>query len=181
MSIESSQSLGTGLGEDHVTGLFAAVQRLQNEHAYILELLEEMEVQAVQIGKASTTAQDWSRLQHLRLWTIGVMQELEAHAKWEDGVLLPFLVSYFHLQESPSLAPSLWMMEKEHELAVEYVECFMREFHKLRPASSRERMWKTASLLLQACYILKSHIEKEEKLVFPLVEQVLTDVDYLFL
>ncbi|WP_426452173.1 hemerythrin domain-containing protein [Paenibacillus sp. S-38] len=167
-------------GEAHVTELSAAMDRLREEHEMLARLLEEMEEQAVRVGQAENRTQAWGRLQHLRLWTIGVMQELDAHSGWEEETLFPFLASYFRLRQEPTMIPSLWMMEKEHAMAEEYVETFMREFHKLRADSPKEEMKKAAGLLIQACYILKSHLAKEEQIVFPLAEQVLTDVDYLF-
>ncbi|TVX99013.1 hemerythrin domain-containing protein [Paenibacillus cremeus] len=166
--------------EAHGTELSAALDRLKQEHGELMQDLLELENEAKQAGQESDFDPAIRLLTHLRFRTQAFMNEMEQHSRWEEQELFPFLNGYFHQQTAPSIAASFWRLEKEHELAGEYLQSFLKETDGLRRDSKLEQLHHAAAYLIHACRILKEHLEKEEQLVFPMTEEVLTDLDYLF-
>ncbi|NOU91766.1 hemerythrin [Paenibacillus sp. LMG 31456] len=167
-------------GTAHSTELSAALDRLTQEHGELMQVLLDMESQARQLEQETDMSKALPSLLHLRLWVKAFMQELERHSEWEKKELFPFLNNYFHQELSPSMIPSFWALEKDHELAEEYIQYFLRAVHEVKQESELGQLHQALAYLIHACRILKEHLAKEEQLVFPMTEQVLTDLDYLF-
>jgi hypothetical protein len=55
-------------------------------------------------------------LQHLRADVQLLMKELETHETWEELNVFSAASDYFKLKIRPSITPSIWVLEKEHEL-----------------------------------------------------------------
>ncbi|CAH1224986.1 hypothetical protein PAECIP111893_05207 [Paenibacillus plantiphilus] len=117
-------------------------------------------------------------------------QNLERHSKWEEQELFPVLSRYFSKKIEPTMLPSMWVLEKDYELAIQFLDAFYEQcgsvlrmlslglkqydvitIHELKYASDQ---------LTQGCLILKGHLHMEEELIYPLAEEILTDIDYLF-
>jgi hemerythrin-like domain-containing protein len=168
------------LGNAHMTALSEALERLKQEHGELKLVLQDMENQAKQVELLPDKAGAMQSLLHLRLWTLAFREELERHSSWEEKELFPFLAAYFHRELSPSMIPSFWSIEKDHELADEYMQSFLRAVHMLKANPEAMGLNQAAAYLVHACRILQDHLKQEEELVFPLAEQVLTDIDCLF-
>src|SRR4051794_25676713 len=112
-SIQSRVESGTA----HLTVLSEALDRLKQEHEELMQVLLEMEAQALELKQEEDITKAMSSLMHLKLWTAAFMEELERHSNWEEKELFPFLHDYFHKEMAPSIIPSFWMLEKDHELA----------------------------------------------------------------
>ncbi|WP_248925929.1 hemerythrin domain-containing protein [Paenibacillus hamazuiensis] len=167
-------------GAAHLTELSLSLDRLKQEHDELMQVLVELENKAKQVEQEDDTDTAIRLLLHLRLWTHAFKEELERHSNWEEKELFPFLNRYFRRQSAPSIIASFWTMEKDHELAADYLQSFLRAVHMARRDTEIERLHQTALYLIHACRILKEHLEKEERLIFPMTEEVLTDMDYLF-
>ncbi|NHN33623.1 hemerythrin domain-containing protein [Paenibacillus agricola] len=167
-------------GVAHMTALSEALERLKQEHGELKLVLQEMEKQATQVELSNDKLGSMQSLLHLRLWTLAFREELERHSNWEEAELFPFLNAYFNSNMAPTMIPSFWTIEKDHELADEYMQSFLRAVHKLKANPEAMSLNQAAAYLVQACRILQEHFVKEEELVFPLTEQVLTDIDCLF-
>jgi iron-sulfur cluster repair protein YtfE (RIC family) len=118
-----------------------------------------------------------------------LLRELKRHSVWEEEELFPILMHYSHKKIEPTIMPSLWVLEKDHELAVQYIESFVQAssalLHTLRleplsGADLQREMKGGCDCLTQGCFILTAHFQMEEELLFPLAEDILTDMDYLF-
>ncbi|MCS7460256.1 hemerythrin domain-containing protein [Paenibacillus doosanensis] len=164
----------------HVTELSELVDRLKREHGELLQVLRDMAEQSVLAERERDPVKARGTLLHLRLWAMAFQEELERHSHWEEKELYPFLNLYFHKYKRPSVVPSLWMLEKEHERAMDHMNSFFRAVHALKSDSDALPVKRAAAYLTQACRILTDHLEKEEQIIFPLTDQVLTDVDFLF-
>ncbi|MFE5323970.1 hemerythrin domain-containing protein [Paenibacillus sp. NPDC056579] len=164
----------------HVTELSALVDRLKEEHAELMQVLDEMEQQSVQAEQETDKSRAIGSLLHLRLWATAFQEELQKHSDWEERELYPFLNVYFHKHNKPSIVPSLWMLEKEHELAMDNMNSFFRAVHALRPDSDAMLIKRAAAYLTHSCRIMKEHLEKEQQFIFPLTDRALTDIDFLF-
>ncbi|MNH95465.1 hypothetical protein D3C73_481130 [compost metagenome] len=164
----------------HPTELALAMDRLQNEHDLFRDRLKVLEVQAKQVNMLDDIDKGIQVLTYLRQQTIQLVDELDVHADWEQKQLFPFLDHYFHHQHLPSILPSFWVLEKDHELAQSFIQSFMEAVDRLQVKPIKEGIIEAAANLIQACLILNDHITMEEHLVFPLTEQVLTDLDHFF-
>lgn len=165
--------------------------RLQTEH-------EQLKASCVSLGELSArTASsngDYGTMQmlkELRAKAEGLLQELERHSNWEDEELFPVFSHYFKQKEEPTMLPSMWVLEKDHELALQFFESFLQSSRTLigmmmlergrRPDERLMRMLKDGcDHLTQGCLILTAHFQMEEELIFPMAEEILTDLDYLF-
>ncbi|MBW7477145.1 hemerythrin domain-containing protein [Paenibacillus oenotherae] len=117
-------------------------------------------------------------------------RDLKRHAKWEEQELFPVFARYFRKKIEPTMLPSMWVLEKDYELALQFLDSFEEQcssvlgmlslglkqydvitIHELKFASDQ---------LTQGCLILKGHLHMEEELIYPLAEEILTDIDYLF-
>ncbi|MWC29899.1 hemerythrin domain-containing protein [Paenibacillus sp. MMS18-CY102] len=126
----------------------------------------------------------------LRERTAAVIGDLSAHARWEDEALFPVFTRYYKQEIEPTIQPSLWVLEKDYELAMQFFESFMQaSFAQLNLLTLEdgevglkffEGLKEGCNCLTQGCFILNSHFQMEEELIFPLAEAILTDIDYLF-
>lgn len=160
-----------------VTALSEGLERLKQEHGELKQVLLEMEKQAKQVESAPEQVGAMQSLLHLRLWALAFREELERHSNWEEQELFPFLASYIQRKMSPSILPSFWSLEKDHELADEHMQAFLRSVHWLKANRKAMSLKQAAAYLVQACHILQDHLAKEEQLVFPLAQQVLDDIN----
>lgn len=167
-------------GTAHITELSVLMERLKEEHIELRQVLDDMESQAVQAELEADKHRALASLLHLRLWTLAFKEELDRHSEWEERELFPFLNAYFNKSKVPTMTPSLWSLENDHELAMSYMQSFLRSVHGLKSDSDAMRMKQTAAYLTQACRMLRNHLEKEELIVYPMAEKVLTDIDSLF-
>lgn len=156
-----------------------AVDRLKAEHDELRALLYNIRNKGNGVASASTIAAARARLQELRSDVTAMMKKLQQHADWEERELFPMLSRYFHRMYAPSILPSIWVMEKDHQLAELFVQSFMESVNGYlagQPIPVKE----TVSHLVQACLILTEHLNLEEEVVYPMTEQILTDLDSLF-
>lgn len=160
-----------------MTAISEGLERLKQEHGELKQVLMEMEKQAKQVESAPERFGALQSLLNLRLWALAFREELERHSNWEELELFPFLTSYIERKMSPSILPSFWSLEKDHELADEHMQAFLRSVHLLKANPEAMGYNQAAAYLIQACHILQEHLTKEEQLVFPLTQQVLDDIN----
>jgi hemerythrin-like domain-containing protein len=119
-------------------------------------------------------------LRILKLRMTDFIDQLHEHSVCEEREVFPVIDLYFRRLMKPSITPSIWVMEKEHELADLFVKSFMEAVDALSERSSSEQNRQTAAHLVQACLILTEHFELEEELIFPLADEMLTDIDFFY-
>lgn len=160
----------------HPTELAYVLERVKEEHA-------ELRAKVAQLESAMKVLQsEWSAESAAKIVTMAeaFAAQCEAHAKWEDTELMPFLSVYYLEHGGPEISTSVWMMEKDHELAFEFLRSFLQRV-KENPYHMDRQMWKSAALhLTQACYIYREHFELEEQVIFSSAFKMLDDIDYLF-
>jgi regulator of cell morphogenesis and NO signaling len=164
----------------HPTELSHAFDRLKEEHEVLKVSITSLEEQASSINSSQDPAAQLELLRKLRGETLQLMSSMKTHSEWEERILFPFLHEYFDLSIGPTMVPSFWVLEKDHDLAEAYMESFVDAVETLAYPGEPNQLIGVAEHLTQACHILKGHLEMEEQLVYPLSEQVLTDVDYFF-
>jgi len=157
-----------GIDVRHRDELGHALERLRREHQRIRELIHEIEYHA----KTIQHQRQWpSRKQLLELvpMTEELIRELERHADWEAEQLFPFIRD--NITGGPSCVTSLWMLEKEHQLADAFFESFYKELETGESDLDCTNAHQALNQLFQACRIVREHLESEEDVLLPLLEQ----------
>ncbi|NEW05824.1 hemerythrin domain-containing protein [Paenibacillus sp. SYP-B3998] len=170
----------TGLASSDPAALAFATDRLKEEHEQLRSQLRILESNAKEVILIDDTAKGLQVLQQLRTQTAQFENELEQHSEWEEQELFPFLLTYFHRQMAPSIMPSFWVLEKDHQLGVSFIQSFNEAIIEAPPLIVKKRLVEAASNLVQACLILNDHFTMEEQLILPLTDKVLTDLEYFF-
>ncbi len=169
-----------GIASSNPDELDFATDRLKEEHSQLRQQLKALEHSAKEVSLLDNPAEGVQVLQQLRQQTADFVEALERHAEWEDQELFPFLLDYFHRQSAPSITPSFWVLEKDHQLAISFIQTFHETIIDLTPIVIKKQLIEAAAHLIQACLILNDHFTMEEQLVIPLTEKVLTDLESFF-
>ncbi|TXK76606.1 hemerythrin domain-containing protein [Paenibacillus sp. N3.4] len=170
----------SGIASSNPVELAFATDRLKEEHKELREKLRLLETSAKELILLDDSGKGIQLVQELRLLTDQFMIELERHSEWEDQELFPFLLTYFDRQPAPSMMPSFWVLEKDHQLGISFIQSFQEAIIDVTPLVVKKRLADAAAHLVQACLILNDHFTMEEQLIFPLTEKVLTDLEYFF-
>lgn len=151
-----------------------ALDQLEEEHVTLRNKLQEfvMIEEVIRLGRPET---DWfGTLRDLKVRVEAFLVELEHHAEWEDEALFPMFANL--VADSP---PLLDLIEEDHRLAMQYMEAFLDELHKSVSPIRQEKAKHIISLLMNAHQLILDHFYGEERYIFPLAEQMQTNIDYL--
>lgn len=95
--------------------------------------------------------------------------KLKAHSKREEKGLFPLIVP--HLKKNDRIIEE---MEFEHEKAEKHLLDFLTEADELGPAINEDDAQAITVYAVQAYATLTQHFAKEEKVLFPLAEKLLS-------
>jgi len=149
----------------HELMIDSSVARAMQEHEILQEELAEICEQARRIGKGGDPKQINEDIRQLGGRVERFMKHWSAHTEWEDEELLPNSASV--LGADPDL---FTLMEREHELAEEYLRVFEHSLERAIFPIDRKEALRLASLLVQACAVLNNRFREEEEIM-----RVLTD------
>lgn len=155
-------------------------RRLKEEHDSLTEQLADIQAAAKSLYEENDPARSRIALKILKLRMADFINQLHDHSVWEEREVFPVIDLYFRRLMKPSITPSIWVMEKEHELADLFVNSFMESVDALPEISTMEQNRGSVAHLVQACLILSEHFELEEELIFPLANEMLTEIDYFY-
>lgn len=156
------------------------VERLKEEHESMQLQLRDIRKMADSLYLLDDCDQGMCELIDLQDRVMVLIEDLDRHSEWEQKELFPILQTYFNRYMIPSITPSIWVMEKDHELAKQFTQSFIDGVNGMKPPIDKDFLKEMTSQLIQSCLILLEHFTLEEELVFPLADQLLTDMDYLF-
>lgn len=160
---------------DMVEVLGSGLDRLKEEHLTLKHDLMELYGMARAVGLDDDVI-NWSgSMDNLRRKLTVFMNELDVHSEWEDHVLFPMVQEYSG--EDMVYVSSL---EADHERAKEQVHRFIEASSRLSAPVCCQQAREAAALLLDAYETLNSHFQKEEEVLFPIAEQMLTDMEQFF-
>ncbi|MFC0212212.1 hemerythrin domain-containing protein [Paenibacillus chartarius] len=157
-----------------------AAVRLKEEHQLLRDRIVRIQTCARSIYAELDPERSRIILEVLQLRMEDFMSQLHKHSEWEEKEVFPVIEIYNRRMFKPSITPSIWVMEKDHELADLFVASFNETVDALPMVCSVELARKAAANLDQACLILLEHLELEEELIFPLADELLTDIDYFY-
>lgn len=169
------------------SGFMELAMRLQREHEQLKLQCDALCELSSRTASSTSFAGAVAILAELRTQAGSLLELLERHSAWEDEEVFPFFSRYYKLKMEPTIMPSLWVLEKDHELAVQFFESFLQAAGALiglmgvdAQATALTEVKQSCDDLTQGCLILTSHFEMEEELIYPMAEDILTDMDYLF-
>ncbi len=140
------------------------LQQLLHEHQQLnqrkLSLFEL--AQHIANGEVEDVAE---ALHYLRGDVIIFSEELEHHSSREEDVLFTKLEEYIGKDHGP-----IAVMEYEHDLAKEKIATFLAETAVIHSAEAE----KLASYVIDTYQLLTEHFFKEENVLFPMAEQLLS-------
>ena len=153
--------------------LISMVERLKEEHLVLNETVSVLYSKAVEYTENHNILK-WRLIPHLRHEVLALMRELDDHAEWEEKELFPTLMTYTNLHNGPSIIPSIWVLEKEHDLAKQFIQPFLNICVKiffeenaaiLLDLQIQAQINSAVTDLRQACIILQEHFRMEEDLI----------------
>jgi hemerythrin-like domain-containing protein len=93
---------------------------------------------------------------------------LDPHSEREEGVLFPMMGVYIGTTTGP-----IAVMEYEHDQAKTNIRAFLEKAESSQVSIDEKK--KLTELIQNAYFILTEHFSKEESVLFPMAERMLTD------
>lgn len=158
--------------EDTKIELCPPLQQLQDEHAALrtamdrfYEIAEDLEYES---GSAAV-ARLFARL-HAQVGAFAA--QLAVHSFKEETALFPLMTRRLSPEDR-----TIETMEFEHEKAEQHLHDFLTDAAQAGPAVSEDDARSIAVCAVQAHATLTQHFAKEEKMLFPLAEKILSADD----
>lgn len=144
--------------------LSEGLKQLKSEHSPLLGQLEALYGLTQQIDQEVDVVNNFKEL----ITKVKAFKRaLDPHSEREEGVLFPMMGVYIGTTSGP-----IAVMEYEHDQAKANIGSFLAK-GELDQASTEEKK-KLAELIQKAYFILTEHFSKEESVLFPMAERMLT-------
>lgn len=147
--------------------LSEGLQQLKNEHPPLLNKLAELLQICMKIENGENMRENFVKL---RPSVIEFFDELEPHSEREEGVLFEMMAAYIGRETGP-----IAVMEYEHDRAKSLIGTFLKNTENGSDGYSEDQMKEGAALVKEANYTLVDHFSKEENVLFPMAERMLTE------
>jgi hemerythrin-like domain-containing protein len=146
----------------------APLQQLMNEHVLLrrdMDIFYEM-IEEIEFESGPTVIQLFVKLYEQIL---AFTDKLKAHSKREEEGLFPMMSR--HLGENDR---TIEEMESEHQKAEHHLEDFLTAFNRSGSSIDETKAQWITTYAVQAHATLIQHFAKEEKVLFPLAEKILS-------
>lgn len=146
----------------------APLEQLKKEHIPLREKMNEFHKIAdgiVYDSQPDGQAQ-WEDLQKR---VLDFAEALELHSRKEEEGLFPMMAKYIGREVGP-----IAVMEYEHDQAKNCLHQFMGSADQEKKPTEWEEAKSIASFAIQAHIILTNHFHKEENVLFPMAEKMLS-------
>ncbi|WP_335869833.1 hemerythrin domain-containing protein [Bacillus sp. 2205SS5-2] len=150
--------------------LCIALQTLKNEHGPLNDQKFALFQEASTILEITSEKEKLTRLQMLRSQAFLFFESLESHAEKEEECLFTMMAAYINRHEGP-----LAVMEYEHHEAKRCMTMFLTNTESLDTIVTLDAINTQCHLVIEAYHILTSHFLKEEQVLFPMAENLLSD------
>lgn len=154
------------MGNEPVT-LSEGLAQLKCEHIPLLEKLHGLFNICSKIDKNEDINANFRQLEPaVRTF----MEELEPHSEREERVLFRMMEKYLGVGMGP-----IAVMEYEHTQAKLLIGRFFEKMAEERDNISVDEMKESSELIKNAYFTLTDHFSKEENVLFPMAENMLSD------
>ncbi|MBM7654171.1 hemerythrin-like domain-containing protein [Neobacillus cucumis] len=155
----------SGLGGMTQGLLSEGLVRLKGEHPALRKQMEELFALTQQIDQEIDKEKNFHQLiQKVKEFK----SDLDPHSEREEGVLFPMMGVYIGTTSGP-----IAVMEYEHDQAKSQIGAFLEKAVSGQPTIDEQK--KLAVLIQNAYLILTDHFNKEENVLFPMAERMLSD------
>jgi regulator of cell morphogenesis and NO signaling len=144
--------------------LSKGLKQLKSEHPPLLEQLEGMYELTQKVDQEIDIE---TNLTGLITKVKEFKAALDPHSEREEGILFPMMGAYIGTTSGP-----IAVMEYEHDQAKSNIGAFLAKVEG--DLGSNEEKKKAAELIQNAYFILTEHFSKEENVLFPMAERMLT-------
>ncbi len=154
--------------EDSSVKLSPPLQQLIDEHASLradMDIFYEI-TEEIEFDSGPAVSRQFAKL-HERISSF--TDALKAHSKREEEGLFPMMAR--RLGEDDR---TIEVMEYEHEKAEQHLRDFLTEADQAGPVMDEDDARSITVYAVQAHAILTQHFAKEEKMLFPLAEHILS-------
>lgn len=146
--------------------LSEGLAQLKAEHIPLLEKLHGLSALCTKIAEEENPDETFKQLeQAVKVF----MEELEPHSEREEQVLFKMMENYLGVGMGP-----IAVMEYEHDMAKSFIGNFFEKTKENRDQLSVEKMKEYSELIKNAYLTLIDHFAKEENVLFPMAENMLT-------
>lgn len=157
----------TGINSDSNFILSEGLQQLKNEHPALLKKLDQLLKLCEKITAGEQMEESFAKL---RPAVVDFLADLEPHSEREEGVLFEMMAAYIGREMGP-----IAVMEYEHDHAKRFIGAFLHNTMDGIEEFTKEQMVQNAELIKNANYTLVSHFSKEESILFPMAENLLSN------
>jgi len=161
----------SGFGGMPQAELSEGLTQLKSEHPPLLEQLEGLFKLTKHIDQETDVDHYFGEL-------ITKVKEFKAaldpHSEREEGVLFPMMGAYIGTTSGP-----IAVMEYEHDQAKSNIGTFLTKAEAGQTSTDEKK--KLAEFIQNAYFILTEHFSKEENVLFPMAERMLTDEEKAYL
>lgn len=165
-------SFGCGIPNVNNLTLSPALARLKEEHIPLRAQMDEFYLLAKDIGGDEATSNWADALRHLNEKAQKFISELDPHSIREEDVLFVMMAKYIGREAGP-----IAVMEYEHDQAKKNLKQFTEKMAAIGETVDKAEAKDIASHLMNAYMILTEHFMKEENVLFPMAQQMLTDAE----
>ena len=162
-----------GFGDPKAINYCAPLKQLINEHPSLLAKMAEFH-QMVQAFEENESTENWNEaISQLHEKITIFIAELEPHSDREEDVLFEMMVKYIGREGGP-----IAVMEYEHNTAKLNLKEFMEKASAVKASSETVSRDEAINIFrhLKIVYLtLTDHFMKEENILFPMAEQMLSD------
>ncbi|ESU70661.1 hypothetical protein GS8_1294 [Geobacillus stearothermophilus] len=152
--------------------LCAGLAQLKQEHGPLRAQMEQLLAAAEAIGRGENDRNWREPLADLREKVESFVAALDPHSEREEGVLFPMMARYIGRTTGP-----IAVMEYEHEQAKTRLSMFLEKTAQLPENIDSRQALTLAGAVIEAYHILDEHFMKEENVLFPMAERLLSDAE----
>jgi hemerythrin-like domain-containing protein len=155
------------IGEN--VSLCPALSQLIQEHKPLREQMEQLYRSAQEVGGNPGIVDGLDPLHELKEKAICFERDLNSHSEREEDFLFPMMAEYIGRETGP-----IAVMEYEHELGKENLQTFIEKIDQTTTLVNAEKAKEITSFMIEAYHILSQHFMKEENVLFPMAERLLS-------
>ncbi|MED3715652.1 hemerythrin domain-containing protein [Neobacillus thermocopriae] len=145
--------------------LSKGLKQLKEEHLPLLEQLDGLFRLTKKIDQDESILTNFTNLSKK---VKEFQKALDPHSEKEEGILFPMMGTYIGTTSGP-----IAVMEFEHDQAKLKIKTFLEKTNNNN--HSPEEMKNLSALIQEAYFILTEHFAKEENVLFPMAERILSD------
>ncbi|WP_332634914.1 hemerythrin domain-containing protein [Halalkalibacter flavus] len=159
-----------GLAGNASIELCRPLRILKEEHKPLREQMEFLYNLSVSIEEENDIETMKEQLGSLRSGVVEFVSQLDPHSEKEEGVLFPMVAKYTGKDVGP-----IAVMEYEHDQAKSNLRTFLEKTFQLEAEVTINELIQMTQLYNEAFHILQGHFMKEEEILFPMAEQLLSN------